>query len=79
MDELQQSRRKKKEFHVSFSVSTLTLVSFVCKLVGHVEIIIRTIGMHRFRALWAVDVDTRLGDLDAQVLLKAIEARAVRT
>jgi hypothetical protein len=35
--------------------------------------------MHRFRALWAVDVDTRLGDLDAQVLLKAIEARAVRT
>jgi hypothetical protein len=75
-----QTVRKQNFTLVVFFFSFRSLF-FVRKLVGHVAIIIirYTIGMHRFRALWAVDVDTRLGDLDAQVLLKAIEARAVRT
>lgn len=43
------------------------------------RVLINTVGMHGLRAFRTVDVDTRLGYLDAEVLLQAIQARPVRT
>lgn len=43
------------------------------------DVRVNTVGMHGLRALGAIDVDARLGDLDAEVLLQTVQAGAMRT